>query len=62
MTRRDVTNRPTRQGAEKPGPDRVDHDGSQAMPTRADLIERLRAFRRGIPADFKFDRNEVSAH
>jgi antitoxin MazE len=30
-------------------------------PGRADLLERLRAFRGRLPADFKFDRDEANA-
>jgi antitoxin MazE len=30
-------------------------------PDRAQLIERLRAFRGRLPADFKFDRDEANA-
>lgn len=30
-------------------------------PTRADLLERLNAFRGRLPADFKFDRDEANA-
>jgi antitoxin MazE len=29
-------------------------------PSRADLLERLRAFRGRLPADFKFDRDEAN--
>lgn len=29
--------------------------------TRSELVERLRAFRRRLPADFKFDRDEANA-
>jgi antitoxin MazE len=29
--------------------------------TRSELVERLRAFRGRLPADFKFDRNEANA-
>lgn len=40
--------------------------GSRAMevsrkPDRAQLIERLRAFRGRLPADFKFERDEANA-
>jgi antitoxin MazE len=40
--------------------------GSRAMgvarkPERAELLERLRAFRGRLPADFKFDRAEANA-
>lgn len=30
-------------------------------PSRADLLSRLRAFRGRLPADFKFDRDELNA-
>jgi antitoxin MazE len=40
--------------------------GTRAMgvarkPERAELIERLRAFRGRLPSDFKFDRDEANA-
>ncbi len=35
--------------------------GVASKPGRADLLERLRAFRGRLPADFKFDRDEANA-
>jgi len=35
--------------------------GVARKPGRAELIERLRAFRDRLPADFKFDRDEANA-
>jgi len=35
--------------------------GVAREPGRAELLKRLRAFRGSLPADFKFDRNEVNA-
>ena len=34
--------------------------GVSRKPGRSDLIERLRAFRGRLPADFKFDRNDAN--
>ena len=35
--------------------------GIARKPGRADLLKRLRAFRGRLPADFKFDRDELNA-
>jgi antitoxin MazE len=35
--------------------------GVARKPGRDELIERLRAFRGRLPADFKFDRDEANA-
>jgi antitoxin MazE len=35
--------------------------GIARKPGRAELLQRLRAFRGRLPADFKFDREEVNA-
>jgi antitoxin MazE len=35
--------------------------GVSRKPRRKELLERLRAFRGRLPADFKFDRDEASA-
>jgi len=39
-----------------------DHEfGVSRKPGREDLLKRLRAFRRRLPADFKFDRDAANA-
>ena len=35
--------------------------GVARIPSREDLLKRLRAFRGRLPADFKFDRDEANA-
>jgi len=35
--------------------------GVRRKPGRAELLQRLRAFRGRLPADFKFDRDEANA-
>ena len=35
--------------------------GVSSKPEREELLERLRAFRGRLPADFKFDRDEANA-
>lgn len=37
------------------------HFAIARKPDRADLLNRLRAFRGRLPADFKFDRDEANA-
>jgi antitoxin MazE len=37
------------------------HFGVARKPGRDELLKRLRAFRGRLPADFKFDRDEVNA-
>lgn len=39
----------------------TEHFGIARKPGREELLERLRAFRGRLPADFKFDRDEANA-